>query len=154
MSGIHLPLFLCARFIGIALTSTLVLSLSVSVAAAEGILIVAKQDTQVTTLTREEAANLFLGLGPTNSGLIPFDRSEQPLRERFYREVTGLSAASVRAHWAKQVFTGRGRPPARISKTDVTQLLNDKPGAVIYVAIDQLPAHCRVLLSTEQGEQE
>ncbi|MBA1446136.1 MAG: hypothetical protein M3H12_01090 [Chromatiales bacterium] len=154
MSGIHLPLSLCSRLVGIALTGVLVLSLFVSVAAAEGVLVVVQQDSQVTTLTREEAANLFLGLGSTNSRLIPFDRSEQPLRERFYREVTGLSTASVRAHWAKQVFTGRGRPPARISKTDVTQVLNDKPGAVTYVAIDQLPAHSRALLSTEQGEQE
>ncbi len=154
MSGIHLPFALCARLFRMAVSSTLALSLFVSVAAAEGVLIVVQQDAEVTTLTREEAANLFLGLGSTNSRLIPIDRSEQSLRERFYREVLGLSAASVRAHWAKQVFTGRGRPPVRISKTDVTQLLNDKPGVVTYVAIDQRPAHSRVLLSTEQGEQE
>ncbi|RDH86687.1 MAG: hypothetical protein DIZ78_07220 [endosymbiont of Escarpia spicata] len=154
MSRIHLPFALCARLFWTAVSSTLALSLFVSVAAAEEVLIVVQQDTEVTTLTREEASNLFLGLGSTNSRLIPFDRSEQPLRERFYREVIGLSAASVRAHWAKQVFTGRGRPPARVSKTDVTQVLKDKPGAVTYVAIDQLPAHSRVLLSTEQGEQE
>lgn len=121
-------------------------------AAAGEIWIVAHQDMEVASITRTEAANLFLAKERTDSQLTPFDQRDRQLRERFYREVAGLSVASVRAHWAKQVFTGRGRPPAMLSLEEVERVLSEKPGAVTYVPAGQLPEGCKVLLSIDAGE--
>ena len=129
----------------------LLLFLSASAAAGD-IWIVAHQNVEVASITRTEVANLFLSRGRTDSQLTPFDQRDRQLRERFYREVAGVSAASVRAHWAKQVFTGRGRPPAMLSLDEVEQVLSEKPGAVTYVPAGQLPEGSKVLLSIGAGE--
>jgi hypothetical protein len=145
------PLVRRTLFLWTGLFSMLLLFLSAP-AAAGGIWIVAHQDVEVATLTRTETANLFLAKGRTDSQLTPFDQRDRQLRERFYREVAGVSAASVRAHWAKQVFTGRGRPPAMLSLEEVERVLSEKPGAVTYVPAGQLPEGSKVLLSIGAGE--
>lgn len=121
-------------------------------AVAGGIWVVVHQDVEVVTITREEAANLFLAGGRTDARLTPFDQRDRQLRERFYREVAGVSAASVRAHWAKQVFTGRGRPPAMLSREEVERVLSEKPGAVTYVPAGHLPEGSKVVLSLGAGD--
>jgi hypothetical protein len=145
------PLVRRTLFLLTSLFGVLLLFLSAP-AAAGGIWIVAHQDVEVATLTRTETANLFLAKGRTDSQLTPFDQRDRQLRERFYREVAGVSAASVRAHWAKQVFTGRGRPPAMLSLEEVERVLSEKPGAVTYVPAGQLPEGSKVLLSIGAGE--
>lgn len=143
---IRRTLFLWTSLIGV-----LLLFLSAPT-VAEGISIVAHHDVEVATITRAEAANLFLARGRTDSRLTPFDQRDRQLRERFYREVAGVSAASVRAHWAKQVFTGRGRPPAMLSLEEVGQVLSEKPGTVTYVPAGYLPEGSKVLLTIGAGE--
>lgn len=136
----------CTLFMSKGLFSMLLLFLSAP-AAAGGIWIVTHQDVEVASITRAEAANLFLSKERTDSRLTPFDQRDRQLRERFYREVAGVSAASVRAYWARKVFTGRGRPPAMVSLEEVERVLSEKPGAVTYVPAEQLPEGCKVLLS-------
>jgi hypothetical protein len=136
-----------------ALFGTLILSIFSSAAVAEGVVIVAGQSVELSSMTRDEVANLFMGIGAhTKPHLIPFDQRDLLLRERFYREVAGLSAASVRAHWAKQVFTGRGRPPAMLSQEEVEQMLSEQPAAVTYIPSGPLPAGSKVLLELKSGE--
>jgi hypothetical protein len=135
------------------LLSLLILGLWAPFAGAEDIWVVATQNVRLpTALTRTEAANLFLGLGNAHPGLQPFDQRDPDLRERFYHEVAGLSLASVRAHRAKQVFTGRGRPPAMLSADEVENTLREKGNAVTYIPAGRLPAGSKVLLILESGE--
>lgn len=135
------------------LLSLLILGLWAPFAGAEDIWVVATQNVRLpTTLTRTETANLFLGLGNIHPGLQPFDQRDPDLRERFYREVAGLSLASVRAHRAKQVFTGRGLPPAMLSAEEVEKALGGKTNIVSYVPAGRLPAGSKVLLILESGE--
>jgi hypothetical protein len=124
------------------------------VSIAEEIWVVGSIHCAVTALNRAEAASLFLGLGPNQHHLIPFDQDDRELREHFYAEVANLSLASVRAHWAKQVFTGRGRPPAILTLHDVRQTLHDTPDAITYIPAGRIPAGGIVLLTLESGKQE
>lgn len=119
---------------------------------AEGIIVVVRQDAEVASMSQMEIANLFLGKGQNQSHLTPYDQDNTELREHFYREVSGLSLASVRAYWAKQVFTGRGRPPVILNADQVKQLLADDPSAVIYTSADQQPDHSRIILTIGTGE--
>lgn len=130
----------------------LVLSLWFPLAAAEDIWVVASQSVSSPKLTRTEVANLFLGLGRKNPALQPYDRSDPDLRERFYREAADLSMSSVRAHWAKQVFTGRGRPPAMLKTEEIEGTLAKHPGAVTYVPAGHVPAGGRIVLILETEE--
>lgn len=125
-----------------------------NLAIADEILVVAREDAPVESLNRTETANLFLGLGRTLTPLIPFDQQDKELRQDFYREVAGLSLVSVRAHWAKRVFTGRGRPPAMLSTDQVAPLINQSPVAVTYIPEAMLPQNGKTLLLLPREKQE
>jgi predicted signal transduction protein with EAL and GGDEF domain len=68
------------------------------------------------------------------------------MRRDFFLEVAGRSLESARAHWAKRVFTGRGRPPAMLAEEEVEQTIKQNTGAVTYVPDEQLPENGKVLL--------
>lgn len=108
------------------------------------ILVIAPLAAPVSELTKSETANLFLGIG--RHDLNPFDRDDLKLRTEFYNRVASLSLTSVRAHWAKQVFTGRGRPPKRIGRKLSDQMNEKNPNAVTYVSANNQPPGCKVLL--------
>lgn len=135
------------------LLCALLLFLPATSAFAYDILLIAGQDAPVSVLNRTEAANLFLGIGYTAPPLTPFDQKDAQLRERFYRGVAGLSAASVRAHWAKEVFTGRGRPPAMLELEEVENVLKENPFAVTYVPAGEMPKGSKLLLMLESGKE-
>ena len=131
----------------------LMLFLLVPSAAAEEILLVARQDAPVDSMNHKQTANLFLGLGRNLTPLTPFDQRDKELRKDFYQEVAGRSLSSVRAHWAKRVFTGRGRPPAMLAAEETDQVIREIPAAVTYVPEVQRPEGSKVLLYLEPEKQ-
>lgn len=116
--------------------------------AADEIVIVAGVGVATASMTRDQVADLYLGKSQNKLNLTPYDQAEVELRENFYRQVTGLSAASVRAYWAKRVFSGRGRPPAIRNAAELTQLIENDPTAVSYFRIQQQPETAKILFST------
>jgi len=43
---------------------------------------------------------------------VPLDLTEgTAVRSEFYTHYTGQTSAQIKAHWARQIFTGRGQPP-------------------------------------------
>jgi hypothetical protein len=119
---------------------------------AEEILVVGSEHAPVDALDRAETANLFLGLERSETDLTPYDQRDEILRRDFYREVACRSLASVRAHWAKRVFTGRGRPPAMLDAEAVEVTLEGDPTAVTYVPDDKPPQSAKVLLNLPRDE--
>lgn len=119
---------------------------------SDEIVVVTGKESKAAILTQTQVANLFLGrnFGDTIQ-LTPFDQDDAQLRERFYREVVGMSLTSVRAYWAKRVFTGRGRPPKVLKADEIGQQL-EKQGSVTYFLSEQQPEDAEILFST-QGEQ-
>ena len=113
--------------------------------AGEAILLIARADAEVAALTAPQAADLFLQRGAV-SKLIPYDRDDPALREGFYRAVADISLTSLRAYWAKQVFTGRARPPKSLGGEDVSGVLSASPFAVTYVLAGKQPPGSKVLL--------
>jgi hypothetical protein len=128
----------------------LLLSLS-TLASAQSIWVVAHQDAPAADLSRRQVADLFLGR-LQGLPLTPFDQAEAGLRESFYRAVAGLYPHSVRAYWAKQVFTGRGRPPAMLSASETERKLRENRACVTYVPAGSLPAGSRVLMTLNLEE--
>lgn len=132
----------------------LVLCLAQAVDASGGIWVVGAGNARIGPLSRQQVAELFLNPTENTVGLKPLDRQDPALRERFYRGVSGMSPASVRAYWAKRVFTGRGRPPAMLDTDSVLRRLAEDPKAVTYLPAGELPDGAVLLLQldTEKGE--
>lgn len=114
------------------------------------LLVVVHNDSPVQTLTRKELADIYLDLNAARSSraLHPMDRAEDPLRERFYQNL-GLAPSAVRLHWAKRVFTGRGRPPPVVSSTDLMPALTQQHNALIYLESGERPPHTRVVTTLD-----
>lgn len=97
-----------------ALVVCLALGMCNRVSAVDVVVVVSSR-CPVTTLSTNQVADLFLGKTstfPDGSQAIPIDQAEgASARDAFYAKFTGRSAAQVKAHWSKIIFTGRGQPP-------------------------------------------
>jgi hypothetical protein len=125
-------------------------SLAAPVMAAD-IKVVTGKATPVVMLSREEVAEVFLGQRP-GTALVAFDQEDEQIRARFYRSVADMSLSSVRAYWAKRVFTGRGRPPARLKAGQIDSVITNRANAVSYIASERIPPGGKVLLRFESEE--
>jgi len=129
-----------------------VLSLLAGHVAAWGspLLVVVPDTSAIQTLTRQDLVDIYLDLNAARSAqqVVPLDRREDGLRERFYQSL-GVSLSAVRAHWAKRVFTGRGRPPPVVSSAELGQTLMQDQHALIYVDGSERPRNTRVVLTLD-----
>ncbi|MDP3846612.1 MAG: phosphate ABC transporter substrate-binding protein [Pseudomonas sp.] len=104
----------------------------------------------VQTLSNNQVADIFLGKTsrfPTGGHAIPIDQVEDsPQRDAFYMKFTGKSAAQLKAHWLKIIFTGRGQPPRAVSNSaEVKKLVAQNPNAIGYIDSKDVDDSVRVL---------
>jgi ABC-type phosphate transport system substrate-binding protein len=118
-----LPSHRINRFALLALATTLA---SDAVATADAgrsddvvVVVVAAAKSPISTLTKSELADLFLGRVtrfPDGRLAVPIDqRDDSPAYAEFYSVFVGRTAAQVKAHWSKIIFTGRGSPPRAVA---------------------------------------
>ena len=133
--------------------AALLLFLWASAPMAEEIWGVASPAAAVTALTPGELADIFLGRADESRFCLQaIDQKDETLRQRFYRAVTGLSLQSLRAYWARQVFTGRGRPPRQMSLEESWEALTRLPNAITYLPEGSIPETGKVLLILPGGD--
>lgn len=132
------------------LAAALGLALLGGVAGAEsGIVVVARKDSPLAQLSREEVAALFLGKRKLSNdvAVLPIDSKDGALRERFYQVVADMSGLRVKAYWSRIVFSGQGRPPREATPQEAGAILLGEPGALTYLATDQVTPDMKVVFS-------
>lgn len=115
-----------------------------------GVVIVVSSKSPIITLSKAEITDIFLGRAnrfPDGAPATPIDQPEaSSVREAFYSQVAGKSAAQLKAHWSKIIFTGRGQPPKMASSSvEVKKLLAENPLAISYIEAGQVDSSVRVL---------
>ena len=119
-------------------------------ALAEDVVAVVSTRSPVTALSANQVADIFLGRStrfPDGTHAVPIDQNEDsPVRDRFYAQFTGKSAAQVKAHWSKIIFTGRGQPPRQASSgAELKKMIADNPQAIGYIDPKLVDSSVRVL---------
>jgi ABC-type phosphate transport system substrate-binding protein len=104
----------------------------------------------VTRLNRNQVVNIFLGKAsrfPNGAAVHPIDHAEgSAVRDEFYANFAGMSAAQLKAHWARVIFTGRGSPPETVPNSiEVKKLLARDPHAIGYIETSAVDGSVRVL---------
>lgn len=111
------------------------------------ILVVASSHANVSQVSPQQIADLFLGQSYGELKLKPIDSNDEALRERFYQGVAGMSANRARAVWARLVFSTRQVPPREMSPEVATKHLLGTEDSVTYLYRDHLPKGAKVLLT-------
>lgn len=127
------------------------LALAPSRAAAQGYVVVVNAANPLTSLSRHEAAMLFLKQKLTwSSGekVVPVDLARaSSVRAAFSQKVLGRTVGAVSSYWQGQIFAGGQQPPAEKATDDaVLALVRTTPNAIGYVSADApLPAGVKAI---------
>ena len=127
----------------------LALSFGCELAAGEQVAVVSVKSS-VTTLTKDQVADIFLGKAsrfPDDSPAVPIDQLEgSAARDEFYFKFAGKSPAQVKAHWSKIIFTGRGQPPREVSNgIEARKRVAENPNAIGYIDSGMVDGSVRML---------
>jgi ABC-type phosphate transport system substrate-binding protein len=127
----------------------LAMSLNCSASLADVVAVVSVK-CPVTTLSKEQVTNIFMGkttLFPDGERALPVDQSEGAAsRDEFYSRFAEKSAAQIKAYWSRLIFTGRGQPPKSVlNDSEVKKQLAENPHAIGYIQRDMVDASVRVL---------
>ena len=114
-----------------------VLALAAPFARAD-IYIVVNAANSVSTLSQNEALDLFMGrsrhfTGGKNAQTFDLARNSAA-RETFYKLLTGMDMPQVNSYWARLMFSGQTLPPQPVTSEDaMADLLKRTPGAIGYL---------------------
>ena len=115
---------------------SILLTLAAPTARAEIVLVTAI-DSTVSELSRDEAEQLYMGRRAALSArgaLLLLDLPTGPVRDQFYRLLTGKNPSQIRAYWSRMVFTGRALPPTESADaSDAHRILLENPNAIAYL---------------------
>ena len=126
------------------------LAACVGAPALADVVVVVSAKSPITTLSQNQTVNIFLGKSnrfPDETPALPVDQREgAAVRDEFYSRFAGKSAAQVKAHWSKIIFTGRGRPPAEVENSgEVKKRVAANPGAIGYIDKSALDANVKMV---------
>jgi ABC-type phosphate transport system substrate-binding protein len=129
----------------------LLLSLSPGTTMADVVAVVSSKS-PLTELSKNQVLDIFLGRVsrlPDGEQALPIDQAEgSTARDEFYAKYAGKSAAQIKAHWAKIIFTGRGHPPEEAPNSiEVKKLVVKNRHAIGYIENKLVDESVRVLLS-------
>ncbi len=118
---------------------------------ANKMVVVVSRANPVQSLSKSQVEDIFLGKSlafPDGRRAVPVDQAEgSEERGRFYTEVLGRTAAQIRTHWSRLVFTGRGRPPRSVgSREELVQVIANDPQSIGYIERHLIDGSLRVVL--------
>lgn len=134
-----------------ATATAIVLAVSLGgLAARADVVAVVSAKSPVGALTASQIADIFLGkVGrfPDGEKVVPVDQPEGSTeRDEFYAKVAGKSAAQMKAHWSKIIFTGRGEPPPQLANDqEVRKRVAENLSAIGYIERAMVDASVRIL---------
>jgi hypothetical protein len=142
--------FMKIQRIGLA-SLALTLGFGVSAVSADVVAVVSAKSS-VTTLTKTQVIDLFLGKRTRfsdGSDALPIDQLEgSAARDEFYTRFAAMTPAQVKAFWSKIIFTGRGQPPRMASTAlELKKLLLASPNAIGYMDQSLVDSSVRVVLA-------
>lgn len=107
-------------------------------AQTDAVVVIVSSASPVTEISRLLLTDLYTGRAsrfPNGTAAVPIDqRPGSADRAEFSESFLGRSEAQIKAHWAKIIFTGRGRPPAEASDGEsARRMVARDPRAIGYV---------------------
>jgi ABC-type phosphate transport system substrate-binding protein len=137
----------CARLLRLAALLIAAL-LNVPASAEDVAVIVNKSNTNA--VDHALVVKLYTGAArswPDGSPVFVVDQAEDsPARAVFYAQVIGKSAATMKAIWAQNIFSGRGLPPKLANPdAEMKNLVSANKNAIGYISASTVDDSVRVI---------
>lgn len=109
-----------------------------TLAAQNGFVVIVNEASEVQELPVDAVSKMFfkrMTEWPNGQTVVPVDLpNSASIREAFSQSVHGKSVSAVTAFWNRQIFSGRGVPPAeRATGSEVVAYVRSTPNAIGYV---------------------
>lgn len=106
-------------------------------------------------ITQKDLYRLYFGklaTLPNGQRLVPIvNNGDEDQLKLFASQVLQRSTQQLRSYWARQLFTGKGKPPVRVDdSTALKELIANNPEFVGYLWESEVDASVRVLLTASQ----
>ena len=132
----------------------------ISTSGYADVVVVVSAKSSVTSLTKEQAARIFLGkvdTFPNGENAMPIDQPEgYSIRNEFYAKIANKNSSQLKAYWSKVIFTGDGQPPKLEEGNEaVKNSVANNPNAIGYIDKSTLNGSVKVILEIrgEDGDQ-
>ncbi len=117
--------------------------------SAEPFIIVANHESPLTSISREQAFDLYLGRIQYVNGvkihLIDLNDSNE-FRAVFYKHLGNMNLSQVNAYWARLQFTGKVFPPTVLpDEQSVMKRIDKDINSIGYISQQQVPQQYKVL---------
>jgi len=112
-------------------------------AAQADIAVIVHAANPVQQLTSRQVAELYLGRSRTFASgqyaQVVDQGIDDPVRSRFFKDISGMSIGQVTAFWSRLKFTGQVQPPQNLDgDSAVLEFVRRNPGAIGYVSATTL----------------
>lgn len=108
----------------------------ISASALSETVVVTSNDSPIGNLTQKEVREIFLGKRShyDDIRIRPVDNQyDKSIRNKFYQDTIGKTPTQMRAYWAIQVFSGKGKQPVKVSSfKELVNWLSENPGGIGY----------------------
>lgn len=113
--------------------------------------VIGHANTEVSTLSKSQVADLYLGRTrtlPSGEFALVFDQPrDSQIRERFFKAVANMPLTQVNAYWSRLMFTGQVQPPIQLpSDQSILEVVGRNASAVGYVTQSPKEKNVRVLM--------
>ena len=138
--------------IKVCLTFSLLLAMPAITGSAHAeVVVIVSAKSQVTSLSAEQTARIFLGKVsnfPDGGEALPIDQPQgRAIRDEFYTKVVHKNSSQLAAYWAKVIFTGDGRPPVMLeNNAAVRKAVAENPNAIGYIDKTAVNRSVKVIL--------
>lgn len=118
-----------------------------SVSFAE-VAVIANPGFEADSITKDQAESLFIGKSSNVDGakaLIVDLSAEEAARSEFLGNVMGKTESQLKAFWSRQLFTGKGQPPKKVSADEAVDFVKSNVNGIGYVDSAAVPEGVKVL---------
>lgn len=124
-------------------------ALATSACLAEEVLLVVNKANPASSVSEQDAQNIFLGKKTTwNDGrkIVILNQSNARVTESFAKSITNKTAQQYATYWKKALFTGTGTPPKTVEDdAAVKNYIASNKDAVGYISASALDGSVKKL---------
>jgi len=110
----------------------ILVSMLLNVLLLAEVLVVTSKNNKIKNINSKELSDIYLKkiTKVDNKRVVPIDNIDD--YDKFYKKVVKKTPQQIHAYWMKEIFTGKKRPPKKVSRDQITKELQKDQKNISY----------------------